>query len=385
MARCSRILAYGLPAAAALALLAAIVPMAKTYRDEARIEPRFVPPLQPMRLSEGRGQPVDYIGAVGLAEPSSQEIHIGTDVSGTVDRVLVSPGARVAAGTPLFVIDSRIAEATLTQRDRDLAAAEARLAEAKARVPGLEADLDVARTAVQAARADRDEAADMARIADRLEPGAAITERELTRRKNVLRMADARLEEARAKVAHARAALALFSESGGGASIAVGRAVVEQAKAAVSLAQRDLELRTVRAPIDGTVLQVNVRPGEYAQAGGSGQPLIVMGALDPLYLRVDVDEADIPRWRPGAPATASVRGDAQHPMRLVFVRQEPLVVPKRALSGLGTERVDTRVMQVIYQIETAGASVLPGQQLDVFIEASGIELQAHAAQDSPQP
>jgi multidrug efflux pump subunit AcrA (membrane-fusion protein) len=129
-----------------------------------------------------------------------------------------------------------------------------------------------------------------------------------------------------------------------------------------------LELRTVNAPIDGEVLRVNINPGEFALAGAVTQPLIVMGRTDPMHVRIDIDEADIARYRSGARAVASLRGDTVRKLRLSFVRAEPLVVPKRALSGLTTERVDTRVMQLIYAIVEDGLAILPGQQVDVLIE-----------------
>jgi hypothetical protein len=65
---------------------------------------------------------------------------------------------------------------------------------------------------------------------------------------------------------------------------------------------------------------------------------------------------------------------------LRFVRVEPLVVPKRALSGMTTERIDTRVMQLIYAIVEDGMAILPGQQVDVLIEAD--ENGPQAAQSS---
>jgi hypothetical protein len=52
------------------------------------------------------------------------------------------------------------------------------------------------------------------------------------------------------------------------------------------------------------------------------------------------------------------------------VRIEPLVIPKRSLTGDVTERVDTRVMQVLYEVRDGGNELLPGQQLDVFIEST---------------
>lgn len=56
---------------------------------------------------------------------------------------------------------------------------------------------------------------------------------------------------------------------------------------------------------------------------------------------------------------------------LEFVRFEPFVVPKRSLTGDSTERVDTRVLQVIYRVERDDIPLFVGQQLDVFIEAEG--------------
>ena len=370
-------LAYGLPIVAAVALLGAIASIASNNHSRPRVEPRLAPPAPSLtKLADMRAAPAALIGALGLVEPSSQEIKIGTDVSATVAQVFVTPGTQVKRGEPLFALDARMAEAALYQRRRDLAAAEARLVLARSRVPGLEAEVQAASTVVEAARAEHDDALDIVRIAGSLSAGATITAREITRRKNVLRTAEARFSEARARLALAQANLALFNGPGGGASIAVELAAIEQARAAVKLAETDLELRTVRAPDDGTVLQVNLRPGEFAQAGALSQALMVLGRTDPMHVRIDIDEADIPRYRQGAPATASVRGEAHRRMKLTFVRIEPLVVPKRSLSGYATERVDTRVMQVIYAIEPDRLTVLAGQQLDVFIEADYAEAPA---------
>jgi hypothetical protein len=55
---------------------------------------------------------------------------------------------------------------------------------------------------------------------------------------------------------------------------------------------------------------------------------------------------------------------------LRFVRIEPYVVPKKSLTGDNTERVDTRVLQVIYAVDTQGKRLFVGQQLDVFIDAT---------------
>ena len=71
----------------------------------------------------------------------------------------------------------------------------------------------------------------------------------------------------------------------------------------------------------------------------------------------------------GPDAEGMVRGDPSHKANLKFVRVEPYVIPKRSLTGDTTERVDTRVLQVIYSLEGSDLVVYPGQQMDVFIKA----------------
>ncbi len=371
MARRLPLLAYGLVTVAAFAGLGAAVSISNKSQLRAAIEPWLAAP-RPVSIAPAPSPlplPAPQIGAVGLVEPSSQEISIGTDISGIVSKVFAVPGVRVSKGQPLFVLDTRMTEAVVAQRLRDLAAAEARLALARSRVPGLEAEVQAAMTAVEAARADKDDATDVVRIASGLNSGDTISAREITRRRNALRTAEAKYAEASARLALAQANLALYDEAKGGANITIELAAIDQARASLKLAQTDLELRTVSAPIDGEVLRVNINPGEFALAGAVTQPLIVMGRTDPMHVRIDIDEADISRYRPGARAIASLRGDTVRKLQLSFVRVEPLVVPKRALSGLTTERVDTRVMQLIYAIVEDGMAILPGQQVDVLIEA----------------
>ena len=67
-------------------------------------------------------------------------------------------------------------------------------------------------------------------------------------------------------------------------------------------------------------------------------------------------------------AEASLRGDPSRKFPLRFVRVEPYVIPKKSLTGDNTERVDTRVLQVLYAIERTDHPVYVGQQLDVFID-----------------
>jgi hypothetical protein len=115
----------------------------------------------------------------------------------------------------------------------------------------------------------------------------------------------------------------------------------------------------IRALVDGEVLQVNVRPGEFVGAPPS-QALVVLGNVTQLHVRVDVDEYDIPRFIADAPARATLKGQPNDSFPLRFVRIEPYVVPKKSLTGDNTERVDTRVLQVIYAIDTGGRRLPTG-------------------------
>ena len=125
-------------------------------------------------------------------------------------------------------------------------------------------------------------------------------------------------------------------------------------------------------PVAGKVLQVNVRPGEYVGAPPS-QALIMLGSCAKVHVRVDIDEHDIPRayrlFQSGISAYASPRGDPSQRIPLAFVRVEPYVVAKKSLTGDNTERVDTRVLQVIYRVSRDEPSLFVGMQVDVFLNA----------------
>jgi hypothetical protein len=120
------------------------------------------------------------------------------------------------------------------------------------------------------------------------------------------------------------------------------------------------------------VLKVYVRPGEYVGTP-PGAPLVVIGDVSVMHVRVQIDEQDLPRFRPGLGGKAFVRGDATRPLELAFVRVEPLVEPKSSLTGATTERVDTRVLEAVYALPAGLEGVYVGQQLDVFIEQSAAD------------
>lgn len=152
------------------------------------------------------------------------------------------------------------------------------------------------------------------------------------------------------------------------AQVATAQAQRDAARAVLGQSETLLERLTVRAPISGTILQVNVRAGEYVSTPSSASP-VVLGDIDEIQVRADVDEQVAPRVRIGAKAVGYLKGGSARPIGTEFVRIEPFVIPKRSLTGASTERVDTRVLQVIYRFPNeAGRSAYVGQQLDLYIE-----------------
>jgi hypothetical protein len=95
---------------------------------------------------------------------------------------------------------------------------------------------------------------------------------------------------------------------------------------------------------------------------------MILGVTSPLHIRVEIDESDIPRFQSQANAYASVRGRPEVKVALDFVRMEPYVIPKKTLNGGVSERVDTRVLQIIYSVLPTQIEAITGQQVDVYIE-----------------
>jgi len=302
-----------LPFIGILAALWATFSVARTQPRRQRTEPPAPPPVSDFP---------NTVAAVGLVEASTENISVGSPLDGVVARVFVTAGHLVNAGDPLFELDARHLRADLAVRQQAVAVARARAAVAEARLQDLRRQLE---------------------FAEQVKDRRAISAEEVTRRRSAVETAAAELDEARAQLSAAES----------------------QAHAA----QVEIERSTVRAPIDAEVLQVKLRVGEFAPAAPTAAPLILLGRSKPLHVRVDVDEHEGWRVRQGAEATGHLRGNADLKTPLRFVRFEPFVIPKRSLTGDSTERVDTRVLQVIYRVERDDLPLFVGQQLDVFIDA----------------
>ena len=301
------------------------------------------------------------LAAAGIVEAQTENIAVGSATPGVAVEVLVKVGDDVEPGTPLFRLDDRDLRA-------ELAVHKAEVERAKTDLVRLEAEPRPEKIPVQAA-AVREAQALLAREQDALKRARETFAQRVTTEEDLIAKQQA-VRFAEASVGRAQADLDLLEAGAWRYDMDVTRAAVKRAEAEAERVETELDRLVVRALVAGRVLQVNVRPGEFVGTPPD-QPLVILGNIDRLHVRVDIDEYDIARFDQAAPATALPRGNLQERYPLVFVRVEPFVVPKKSLTGDTTERVDTRVLQVIYEFDPAGRPPLfVGQQVDVYIDAS---------------
>ncbi len=342
------------PLIAAIALVfavGAVIAMKPVHHAEP---PPFAPPTAKFESS---------VGAVGLVEANTENIELSCAVSGMVTEVYAKAGDRVQAGQKLFSLDDRDLEADLGVKRAALEAARARLAKLEEQ-PRAE-DVPPAEARVREAQANLADAEVQVRLIESVTDKRAVRDEDVQRRRLAYKAAQARLAEAEAQ-------LALLKAGAWAPDIAVAKSEVAQAEAQLKQVETNLERLTTRSPITGVILQNKVRLGQYAQCGPLSEPLMILGSTTPLHVRADVDEEDAGRVRSGAAAVASPRGNGSLRIPLEFVRFEPYVVPKKSLTGDSTERVDTRVLQVIYRVKDTDAPLHVGQQMDVYIETQAV-------------
>ncbi|TKB72997.1 MAG: biotin/lipoyl-binding protein [Nitrospira sp.] len=275
----------------------------------------------PTPISEPPRSPYEQtVAASGIIEAVNENVRIAPPVAGLIIKMFVAVGDQVAEQAPLFQLDDRDLRAQLLSREAAIPPLQSQIDEQKYRI----GDID---TQLRRLKSIHDE--------------RAVSDDDLKRTWYALEMAKRSLQRFDANLK-------------------------------LAIAQRDeiallLERLTVRAPRKGTILQVNVRAGEYATPGSS-EPLMLLGDTQQLQVRADVDEVNAPMVAPQAAGVASLKSMAGTRIPLTFVRIEPYVIPKKSLTGENIERVDTRVLQIIYRFERPPFPVYAGQQVDVFIE-----------------
>jgi len=332
---------------------------------------------------------VNFVAGTGMVEPASEAVAIASPIAGLISEILVKAGDRVEAGAPLLRLDSRREAAAVKKAQAQVAVSRAAVSEAETAIATAEAELrrqnalprseelPAASAQVKAAEA---EAADQAQRLARLEAvkdARAVAADELAQRRHAAAATSARAEEAGARLKLLQAGawkpdleISTSRLSQARAALESSRAKAAAAEAELAAATTELERLEIRAPFAGQVLRVYAHPGELAPVMPVSKPLMYFGDTRLLHIRVDIDESEAWRLAEGARATATARGNRSIFCPLDFVRIESLVVPKSNSSGDSAERIDTRVLQLVFAVDPVKFPVRPGQQVDVSIEVA---------------
>jgi len=257
-------------------------------------------------------------GIVESYQSNGANINIYPEVAGTIKKILVSEGEIIKKGAPLILIDDAVQMATAEQQKAQIELAGASLKSVQDQL-------------------------DKLRESRALEP-RSVSKNDLDNAENAVNVAKANLEVARKQY---------------------------------ELAQTLLSKYFIKSPMDGAVLSVNAAVGSYVSAQGSYDtytqgftPILVMGSSQAyIGVRCYIDEVLISRLPPASQMHAQmlIRG-TNISIPLEFVRVQPYVSPKIALSNQRTERVDVRVLPVIFRFERPkNIDVYPGQLVDVYI------------------
>jgi len=309
-------------------------------------------------------------GIIESYQLNGENINIYPEVPGTVTRILVTEGQSVRKGMPLIMIDDSVQSATAAQLKSQAEAARVLFEQLKAQ-PRKET-LDVAKAQVEFAGAGLKSAQDQLdklRKSYELNP-KSVSSDTLDNSENAVKVAKTNLEVVRKQYELTKAGAWVYD-------IRNQEKQYDALTKAYMASSALLEKYLIKAPSDGVILSINASVGSYISSQGAydtytqglGPVLVMGGAQDYMTVRCYIDEILVHRLPQPAQVSAKmfIRGtDINIPLE--FVRIQPYVTPKIQLSNQRTERVDVRVLPVLFRFaKQKNVTLYPGQLVDVYI------------------
>ncbi len=250
----------------------------------------------------------NFIAATGVVEADSKNIFVGSLVSGVVKKIYVRSGDSIKKGALLFEIDD---------------------SEKRVQIPLLKAQINASQIKLQSTKHQLELLQKMKKLSSNM-----VTNEKYTK------------------------VVDTYHEA---------KALYQLSVKKFQVVQKELEFFKVYAPIDGIVLHSNITLGSYFDKQTKA---LIIGS-DKLNLRVNINEFDSWKLDKNREAIALLRGDSKQKIELKRKYIIPFIVPKKNLTGLSTEQTDTRVLQVVYELQhKPDFPLYVGEMFDVFIKTS---------------
>jgi HlyD family secretion protein len=306
------------------------------------------------------------VHSLGYLEPKSEVIRLAapsTMEQTRVERLLVAEGDSVRSGDVLAVLDN------YQRRSAAVAEAEARVAVEQAKLEQIKAgakpgDLAAQKAMVSRANSVLNESLIDLKRSERLVSRNAAPAAELD---------DAKLkvESAREDLKHAESTLESLSEV---RTVDVNQQErqITAAEASLAMARAELAMTEVRAPIDGRILKICVRPGE--RIGDDG--ILEIGDTSEMFAVAEVYEADLPRVRLGQPAAVKLFTGAGEELQGEVAEIGMVVGKKDVLANDPVADTDARVVEVRVRLKPEDARTverLSNARVEVTIDSNNVQ------------
>jgi len=328
------------------------------------LEPAFNPASNP--YTKG----IYANGMIESALPSGENINIYPEVAGVVTQILVTEGQVVSKGDTLLVMDDSVQRATVEQLKAQAIAAQIILEELKHQ-PRAEV-LAVAKAQMLSAHASLHSLQvqlDKQQKSFDLDP-QSVSKDTLDNNINAVKLAAANAEVAKKQYELTKAGAWSYDINN------QEHAYKAQYNAYLS-AQALLAKYTIKTKSDGVVLSMMSTVGSYLTTQGvygsytqDMNPVLVMGSPQTqMNVRGFIDEILVPRLPASEKIQAKmfIRG-TNISVPLEFVRVQPYISPKIELTTQRRERIDVRVLPVIFRFDKSNdLNVYPGQVVDIYV------------------
>lgn len=298
------------------------------------------------------------IAGPGRVEPNTEDIKIGSELSGRLKSVFVEEGDPIHRGQVLAELENADYLAEVESAKANVVAKGAMLR--KVINGARRQERNEAWSSVGEAKAVMENAQSESHRRQELFTAGVVSREELDRY-------GSEADVAKAKYQAAVEQQSLVDDRAREEDRSLAEADLQLAKAQLEEAQARYEKTFIRSPIDGGVLRKHHRSGESVSNSSTvPDPVLTIGDRKILRVRVDVDETDVSKVHVGQKAyvTADAFGKQKFWGHIVRVGQQ--LGPKNIRTDEPTERVDTKILETLVELDR-GAQLPDGLRVDAFI------------------